>query len=305
MWRPAKTTTGSAARGSRAAAGDLLQAGEHLDVAVDPLGPQPLGRHPRERERVLRHTQAQLLHRPADAAARCAEVVAPVGPRPQLKPVDDEPVAAQRAHERGRKQREERKRRGVDDVIAAPVTQQMPQHAGAEDERGPDPPPAVDVERHARARRADVHARQLRPRPALPLAQREVRDVVPVGDESLCEGAIPPLAAADRVRKQAVVDDQDPHPPASVADGGDPLGCPARAQHSRRACVCNSEGRSAPRSDTDHGLDPQLTGRARRSRGDGRRRRGLRGHPLPQRGGEHRGVRASLAGRAGRGRHRR
>ena len=46
---------------------------------------------------------------------------------------------------------------------------------------------------------------------ALPLAQRQVGDLVALGREALGEVAIPALAAADRVREQAVVDDADAH----------------------------------------------------------------------------------------------
>ena len=55
----------------------------------------------------------------------------------------------------------------------------MPQHAEAEDERRRDPPPAVRVQLHPRADRDDAHARELRRSVRLPLAQRQVGDLVP------------------------------------------------------------------------------------------------------------------------------
>ncbi len=234
MWRPANTTTGCAAAGGAADGATLLQAGQHLDVAVHALGPQPLGGRLRERERPLRDAQAELLHGPADAPAGGPEVLAPVVARPQLEPVDDEPVAVQRAHERGREQREERKRGGVHDVVAAPVAQQVPQHAGAEHERRRDPAPPARVERHPRPGGAYVDARHVGARPAVPLAQREVADLVAVGVQALGEVAIPALAAADRVGKQAVVDDQDPHAPRSVSDAASTAG-PGRVATGREA----------------------------------------------------------------------
>ena len=55
------------------------------------------------------------------------------------------------------------------------------------------------------------HARHLAALAALPLAQRQVRDLVAVGGEPLAEVAVPALGAADGVREQAVVDEADPH----------------------------------------------------------------------------------------------
>ena len=56
------------------------------------------------------------------------------------------------------------------------------------------------VKRHPRPRRDDADARvELEALAALPLAQRQVGDLVPVGDEPLGEVAIPALGAPDRV----------------------------------------------------------------------------------------------------------
>ena len=48
-------------------------------------------------------------------------------------------------------------------------------------------------------------------RAAIPLAQRQVGDLVPVRGQPLGQVAVPALGPADGVRKQAVVDEADPH----------------------------------------------------------------------------------------------
>ena len=55
---------------------------------------------PREAEGALRNAQARALNAPADPAADRAEVLAPVVPRPDLVPVDEDaesPLASARA----------------------------------------------------------------------------------------------------------------------------------------------------------------------------------------------------------------
>ena len=50
----------------------------------------------------------------------------------------------------------------MDDVVAAAVAKQVPEHADAEDQRRPDPAlAAVAVERHARPGDDDAHAGDL------------------------------------------------------------------------------------------------------------------------------------------------
>ncbi len=95
----------------------------------------------------------------------------------------------------------------MQDVVAAAVTQQVHEHAQPEDERWQDPPPAViGVQRHARAGGDDAHALvDLRALAPLPLAQRQVGDLVPLGRQALGEIAIPALGAPDRMGEQAVV----------------------------------------------------------------------------------------------------
>ena len=67
------------------------------------------------------------------------------------------------------------------------------------------------VQAHARADDHDLHAGDPRRVGAVPLAQRQVGDVVALGREALGEVAVPALGAADRVGEEAVVDEADPH----------------------------------------------------------------------------------------------
>ena len=100
------------------------------------------------------------------------------------------------------------------DVVAAAVAQQVHEHAQPEHERRQDAPAAAGrVQRHARARRSTTRTRgsSSRALAALPLAQRQVGDLVAVGRQALGEVAIPALGAADGVGEQAVVDDADAH----------------------------------------------------------------------------------------------
>ena len=68
---------------------------------------------------------------------------------------------------------------------------------------------------------------------------------------------------------------------------------PATAQPFAARALDLVRGRVRPRH--SHGLDPEHTRRRRRTAGPPRRGRGLGRHPLPQRGREHRGVRAPVA----------
>ena len=64
---------------------------------------------------------------------------------------------------------------------------------------------------------------------ALPLAQRQVGDLVALGGQALGEVAIPALAAADGVREQAVVDDADAHVPRETVRPCDRIALRRRA----------------------------------------------------------------------------
>ena len=94
----------------------------------------------------------------------------------------------------------------------------MPQDAEPEHERRQDPAPAGPrVERHARPDRVHVDPGDAGIRPAVPLPQRQIGDLVSVCGEPLGQAPVPPLGAADRVREQAVIDDADAHAAAKVA----------------------------------------------------------------------------------------
>ena len=107
----------------------------------------------------------------------------------------------------------------MDDVVAAAVAQQVHEHAQPEHERRQDAP----------ARRSSVYSAMRGPArhdphapvdlgvlAALPLAQRQVGDLVTLGCQALGEVAIPALGAPDRVGVEAVVDEADAHP-ASIS----------------------------------------------------------------------------------------
>src|SRR5262249_5485126 len=85
--------------------------------------------------------------------------------------------------------------------------------------------PARRVELHARTRGADAHASvEVHSRAALPLAQRQVCDLVALSCQSHREVAIPALAAPDRIGEEAVIDNADPHP-ASISSRPSPPRC--------------------------------------------------------------------------------
>ena len=185
---------------------------EHADLAAEALGEQPVAMQAREAERAVRHARAGALDRVPQAPLGAAEVAVPVGPAPQLVPVDDEPVAAARLRRRRREHREVRKRRHVHDVVLAAVAQQVAERAAAEAQRLADRAVAVrPVERLGARDRHDAHALEQRPRAVLPLASRDVRHVVAVLREALGEVAIPALRAAHGPGKQAVIGDADAH----------------------------------------------------------------------------------------------
>ena len=80
-------------------------------------------------------------------------------------------------------------------------------------------------------------------RAAIPLAQRQVGDLVPVGRQPLGEVAVPALGAADGVGEQAVVDEADAHGGGRQTDryvSGPIARDLVRAHEHRRAPVCVS-----------------------------------------------------------------
>ena len=148
---------------------------------------------------------AERLHGVSDPPADRPEILDPVVARPHLVPVDHAadsgPVPAARP---GRQQREVRKGGGVDDVVAAPVAQQVPGDPKPEDERREDPASAGPrVQLHARADRDHANAGDVAVLAALPLAQRQVaspRDRQPPGARRGCryQRSAPPTVYGNR-----------------------------------------------------------------------------------------------------------
>ena len=112
----------------------------------------------------------------------------------------------------------------MDDVVPAAPRQQVAENAEAEPNRGPDSTsPALRVEAESGTDRDHLDSREAGV-VTLPLAQREVRDVVARVGESLGEVAVPALRATGRVRIEAVVDDADAHGEAREEYVGGRLG---------------------------------------------------------------------------------
>jgi hypothetical protein len=88
------------------------------------------------------------------------------------------------------------------------VAQQMPEHAHAEDQRRRDASAIADVEVHSGPDDPDVDALKV-VELAVPLAQRDVRDVVAGVAQAQGEVAVPALRSADGVGEQTVVDEAD------------------------------------------------------------------------------------------------
>jgi hypothetical protein len=93
----------------------------------------------------------------------------------------------------------------------------VPQHAQAEDERWPDASSTLDVERHPRADGDHAHSTNPGILPALPLAQRQVRDLVTLLGKPFAEIAVPALGPADGMGIEAVVDETDTHRSLTLA----------------------------------------------------------------------------------------
>ena len=205
--------------GRRAAAGAGAPAyspSQHGHLAAQALLAQALGVQPEKQNARWRHARAEPLHeRSRSRPPTPAEVLAPVGAAPDLVPVDDQRDSAPSGRtSAGGEQREVRERtpcgrrrsggRGAAGASSTP---------SAEDERRQDPAPAAGVYSAIRGPAVDdPHARvEVGLLAALPLAQRQVGDLVALGREALGEVAIPALGAADGVGEQAVVDDADAH----------------------------------------------------------------------------------------------
>ncbi len=97
------------------------------------------------------------------------------------------------------------------DVVAPAMPEEVQEHAGSEPDGWIDAAAAPRVERHRRADGDDVRPIDARIFAERPLSERHVVDVVSLVGETLGELAVPVLGTADGVRKEAVVDDADPH----------------------------------------------------------------------------------------------
>jgi hypothetical protein len=118
--------------------------------------------------------------------------------RPNLDPVDEQAIAATTPSRTHGEQREERCRRAVHDVVATPVRQQMTEDASTEPERRSDPPPSTDIELETWPDGDHFHARDRRIGTRVPLAKREVRNLVALLGQPLGERPIPALGATNR-----------------------------------------------------------------------------------------------------------
>ena len=144
MWRPANTTSRLrvVGHGRRQVAGVLALE----DLRRPPRTPSASSRSRCRRLKqnarcgIRRHASWTTI---AHEAAGAAEVLVPVAARPHLVPVDDEPEAVPPPRDPGGEQREVGERRGVDDVVAAAVAQQVREHPAAEAQRRGDPAVAV------------------------------------------------------------------------------------------------------------------------------------------------------------------
>jgi hypothetical protein len=91
------------------------------------------------------------------------------------------------------------------------------QHATPETQCGPDAPSSVDVKLEPRPGLDHADAGNVGRLLAIPLPQREVRDLVALLRKPFRERAKPALAAADGVRVEAVVNQAD----AQIEDSAD------------------------------------------------------------------------------------
>jgi len=187
-------------------------ASEQRELPSHSLLTQASGIEAREAERPLRDAYAEPLYAPSHLATEPTEVLLPVARAPDLKPVDDQPIAPASPRGRRREEGEIREGAGMDDVVAAAVTEQMPEHTEPEYEGRQDPPaPGTGVEGHPRPDGSDFDSRDARILAPVPLPEGQIRHRVTVGGQALRKVPVPPLGPAHGVRKQAVVDQADTH----------------------------------------------------------------------------------------------
>ena len=164
-----------------------------------------------------------------------AEVFAPVAARPHLEPIDHQPVAPAAAGPPPR-----RAARSTETSRCARRRSDVHVGGGARARRRRTPAaarPGADLSActaPSAGRQRPPHAGNTGIRTTIPLAQRQVGDLMSLGGEPLRQASVPALGAADRVREQAVVDEADAHsrcrslpdlkPGCRVVGGGYPPG---------------------------------------------------------------------------------
>ena len=124
---------------------------------------------------------------------------------------------------------------------------------------------------------------------SVPLAQRQIGDLVALGGQTLCQVAVPALGATDRVREQAVIDEADAHRGAGGSHilrydrDADSATFPPRTRYHRYW-----PGRQAPArmSTIEQENPPSLGPRSEAAP------HALGRDPVPQRGRDDRGMRA-------------
>ena len=118
----------------------------------------------------------------------------------------------------------------MDDVVAATPPQQVQEDPHAEYERRQDATsPARRIQPHAGSSGHDPDALvEINLRAAIPLAQRDVGDLMPLAGQPLGEIAVPALSPSDGVGKQAVIDETYTHSGSIIARIGVRLSAPAR-----------------------------------------------------------------------------
>src|SRR6266540_2025657 len=97
------------------------------------------------------------------------------------------------------------------DVVAPPVSQEVPEYSEAEDERRADAPAAPDVQLQSRPHRHHTDAPNTRIDASFPLPEGQIRHLVPLFGEPLRKVPVPALSPADRVGIETVVDEADAH----------------------------------------------------------------------------------------------
>ncbi len=179
---PAKTTSGSdRARAAGSARAPRTRPRSTVTVAAQPLLAQPRACSSREAERALGDARAQPLHRPADAPARRAQVLAPVlarsTPRASRRPAGSR--SQRRRHRRGQQRevgerRRVRRRRSRRPWRSRCHSTPAPNTSGGRIRRRPAAVYSA-IRGPAATTRTGPSGRR---RAALPLAQRQVGDLV-------------------------------------------------------------------------------------------------------------------------------